>query len=111
MARLLLVALLLVAGPAAAAGGPGTLEPEWVHLRDEKIVRLEAPRAGRTAAQRAEEANRALGEALGGERRGRGPSPTARRWSSTSARSPSSPSTPPTPGPPGPRRWRPTPRA
>jgi small-conductance mechanosensitive channel len=67
VARLLLAALVLGAGPAAAAGGPGALEPEWVHLRDEKIVRLEAPRGGRTAAQRAEEANRLLGEALGGE--------------------------------------------
>lgn len=70
VARLLLAALVLGAGPAVAAGGPGALEPGWVHLRDEKIVRLEAPRGGRTAAQRAEEANRLVGEALGGEAAG-----------------------------------------
>jgi hypothetical protein len=64
VSRLVLATLLLLAGPAAAAGGPGPPGPEWVRLRDQEIVRLEVPRAGHTAAQRAEEANRALGEAL-----------------------------------------------
>jgi hypothetical protein len=67
LARLLLAAALLGAGPALAAGAPGALEPGWVHLRGEKVVRLALPRAGQSAAQRAEESSRALQVALEGE--------------------------------------------
>jgi hypothetical protein len=63
----LMVALALSAAlsPAArAAGGASAVEPEWVHLRGEKVVRLQVARAGRDPAQRAEEANHAIGLAL-----------------------------------------------
>jgi small-conductance mechanosensitive channel len=62
---LLALAAALAVAPAARAAG--ALEPEWVHLRDEKVVRLQAAQAGRTARQRAEEANRALAAALEAE--------------------------------------------
>jgi small-conductance mechanosensitive channel len=61
LARLVLVVALL------AAGTPGALEPGWVHLRGEKVVQLALPRAGQSAAQRAEESSRALQVALEGE--------------------------------------------
>jgi hypothetical protein len=66
-AWLVVAVAMLGAGNALAAGSPGTVEPGWVHLRGEKVVRLAAPRAGQSAAQRAEEATRALEVALEGE--------------------------------------------
>jgi small-conductance mechanosensitive channel len=63
-APLLLAAALFPASPAGAAGPAGSPEAGWVELRGERIVRLETARAGRTAAQRAEEANRALAAAV-----------------------------------------------
>jgi len=66
-AWLLLGLSLLVASPALAAGAPGVAEPEWIQLRGEKVVRLQAAGAGQSAAQRAEQANLALGVALEGE--------------------------------------------
>ena len=65
-AWLLLGLSLLVAAPALAAGAPGVLEPEWIHLRGERVVRLQAPLGGQSAAQRAEQANLALGAAVEG---------------------------------------------
>jgi small-conductance mechanosensitive channel len=63
-APLLLAAARFPASPAGAAGPAGSPEAGWVELRGERIVRLETARAGRTAAQRAEEANRALAAAV-----------------------------------------------
>jgi hypothetical protein len=60
----LLALALAAAPPAQAAGGAGTLGPEWVHLRGQQVLLVQVPRAERSAVHRAEEANRALVLAL-----------------------------------------------